>query len=151
MSTSWLHSLSLGSWSFGSENSHNWTIRYFLSLHKYAPTSAITGDFHWKVCILGNNLLDSVRRSDLKARRTFVIQVSAVLISPSATIQMGQSIKTKWAFSPGSLNQYTVSCCLPGEQNWHVMVQRVFISFHVEFLLPLAEAVQAVVGVVCNL
>lgn len=31
------------------------------------------------------------------------------------------------------------------------MVQRVFVSFHVEFLLPLTEAAQAVVSMVCNL
>lgn len=37
---------------------------------------------------------------------------------------------------------------LPGEQNGHVVVQWVFVSFHVELLLPLTEAVQAVVSVV---
>lgn len=40
---------------------------------------------------------------------------------------------------------------LPGEQNGYVMVQGVLVSFHVEFLLPLTEAVQAVVSVMCNL
>lgn len=46
----------------------------------------------------------------------------------------------------GELNFY-----LPSEQNGYIMVQRVFLSFHVEFLLPLTEAVQAVVSVVRNL
>ena len=40
---------------------------------------------------------------------------------------------------------------LPSEQNRYVMVQRVFVSFHVEFLLPLTEAAQAVVSMVYNL
>lgn len=40
---------------------------------------------------------------------------------------------------------------VPGEQNGHVMVDRVLVCLHVELLLPLTEAAQAVVSVMRDL
>jgi hypothetical protein len=49
--------------------------------------------------------------------------------------------------SPPALSQLVV----PGEQDGGVVVQRVSVPFHVDALLPLAEAPQGVVCMVCDL
>lgn len=125
-----------------------WLVRIYLKSILYIKLNLLrhqASSFFF--CTSINSRVYSVHFTESGDMATFPVNNLKRFVTCSSGNESINNWPLKW-LDKNKLLWIFYSYHLPGEQNGHVVVQWVFVSFHVELLLPLTEAVQAVVSVV---